>query len=139
MDPLRVGDHSISFEPPDVLKTSLRGDVTPEDVRAIAAFIRRASPGPRPTFILADVADLREVAREARREAVKEPAYARYRGIAVYNASFQVRVLMKFVLLAFNLIAGVTDNPMEFFATETEARRWIDERRRTLAREEPAG
>jgi hypothetical protein len=113
--------------------------LTPAEIRAISAYIKRASRGLHHLLVLVDVAGLRGISPETRRAAIAEPSLAPYRGIAVYNASFQARIVMKLLGLALNLVNRITDNPLAFFATEAEARRWIEERRRTIAREEPAG
>jgi hypothetical protein len=139
MERVQIGGHTLAFEPPDIIKADVRGDITPEDVHAISATIKRVSPGLPRLFVLADLARFRGISSEARSAAISQPSAAPYRGFALYNTSFHVRILMKFVLLALNLVTRRQDNPLAFFATEAEARRWIEERRRTIAREEPGG
>jgi hypothetical protein len=38
-----------------------------------------------------------------------------------------------------NLVVRNRDNPVTFWSTEAEARRWLEERRRTIAARQAAG
>jgi hypothetical protein len=133
---LRLGAHVVTFEPPDLITARLHGDITEEMVRAFYRFLAEVTAGKGHIMVLIDLGDLGEILRETRRSVTRRPDLPPYRGMVFYNATFQARVTLKFLLLAVNLITRNRDNPLVFCDSEAEGRRWIEERRRTLAREE---
>jgi len=128
----KIGNHVAKFEPPDLLHLSLRGDLSVEDVQGISAFVRANRAKGSHLVLLADLAELGNVAPEARKVVAHEKTMPLYRGMAMYNATFRTRVLMKLVLGATRLLSDVR-TPIRFFQTEAEARHWSNSRRNDIA------
>ena len=135
----QIGRHSITFEPPGILRFVLVDDVSAQEAEAMAAFAREHLAG-RP-FILAllDVGDLGAIPAETRKAAARLSAEFPYRGIAFCHASFRARVVTKLLGGALRLFAPRLDNPLRYFDTEAEARIWLAERVRELSEHARAG
>lgn len=132
-----IGQHGASFEEPGLFVIRTQGDLGPEDIVGLAAFIHERAVGRRYLLVLGDARGLGEISAEARKAAVRVSKQLPYRGIALHGASFQARVVTRLLMGAAHLLFGSSDNPTRFFDTEAEARAWLHERTRQLAAEEP--
>lgn len=107
---------------------ALRGAVSAEDLKGITA--ARAELLSDAPFVLAlvDARELGAIPVETRKLAARTIPLVTYRGIALFGASFQTRILAKLVLGAARLLGREERNPVQFFDTEAEARAWLTER-----------
>ncbi len=126
-----IGLHAFSFEPPDLVHCVIRGDISPDEMRRMIAYVRTRAGEREPVLILADIAGLGAIAPDSRKE-VRATVGIPYGAIAVHSATFQTKVLASMVLGAIKLLSGERI-PIVFFGTEAEARRWIDGQRAALA------
>jgi hypothetical protein len=129
----RLRGHTLRFSPNGLFHFIIEGDITADDARAITAFTREHAAGRTYVLLLADLGALGSISHEARRIGVHAEKRVPYRAIAVYRASFEKRILASLILRAMALFKRLEDNPVQFFATEAEARAWIAERFRCLA------
>jgi len=120
------------FEPPDLIFCSLIGVITAELLHTNTRFLPffRSLPC---VFTLLDVSDFKSIPAEARRASVGMNAGIRNRGCAVIGASMPVRLVATVILRGVALVNRHIDNPTRFFATEDEARAWLEARRRAVA------
>lgn len=125
----------VGWEDPDLLLLRYKGQVTVAHVeQAVAESLRRI--GLREYHVaLIDVGQLVGLTAEARKVATSSREKANIRGVAVIGASFHLKVLGNLMDRAARLVYRAKDNPFEFFGSEAEARVWLEERRRVLAKE----
>lgn len=128
-----LSKHHVSFEPPDVLRVVVRGDVAVSDVRDIVIAMDRTAAGLRSPLALVDVTEMGDVPPGVRAFAARNPPRLPMHGVAIHGASFQTRVLTKLILSAIKLLSPSLVHPFVFVRTEAEARAWLEARRRSLA------
>jgi len=133
MHEVMIGRHAFGFEPPDLLRAEIHGAVSAEEMARFAAYTRARAGECASLLVLADVSDMGDVSADARKEA-RAAVGVRFGGTALYGASFQRRMVVTLVMSALRLLSGDENNPLVFFGTEAEARRWIAARRHELAR-----
>ncbi len=108
-----------------------RGLCTAEVLAGIIAVIDPVLARHERAFLITDISHSRGFDAAARRLIVewhkRNPAAAS----AVFGSNFVVRTLLMLIGRAASLLSQQTNTA--FFATEQEARRWIDEQRRRLA------
>ena len=81
-----------------------------------------------------DLSELDNLPAQVRREASETVKVLPLRGTVVYGAPLKAKILAKLLMTAVNLFkGGKNQNVVEFTETETEARAWLDRRRRELA------
>jgi len=86
-------------------------------------------------FFLIDAEDLETISPEGRRAVAETLKVLPLRGMAVVQAPLKARVVTKLVITAINLFRRDANlNPIAFFDNETEALKWIAERRQKFAR-----
>ncbi len=127
----RIGDHSFRVEPPDLLFVRDRGDILPEHAEEILQEARRLAESGGPPLWIIDMTELGEVPARTRRVAAHFDILALIGAVAVLGASFMHRITMKVVLNVAKLARPGAPTPeVRFFASEGEARAWLDEVRR---------
>lgn len=115
-----VGAHIMRFEPPDLVCARIVGDLSADDVAALARTYRRA-PGRLYSIII--TSELGSISSAAKK-AVRDIPVAH--GVAIVGASRQMQLvisLLNKVLMIANL---GKNNPITFVETEEEARRWVE-------------
>ncbi len=122
-----IGLHEFSFEPPDLARGVFRGDISADEMRRMVAYMRACTAEHAPVMFMADVTALGAIPPETRKE-VRGTVGIPYGALAVHGATFRTKILCTLVLGAMKLLSGV-QTPIGFFATEAEARRWLDEQR----------
>jgi hypothetical protein len=127
-----VGENCIRFEPPDICFVVYGGDLSEAEAIGINAEIRKVAEGKGHTFLLCDLTNMGDVSTEVRKTSAETLRMVNFRGIAVYGASFHLRVIAMLVAKLINVKAASADNPIRFFSTGAEARAWLDERRRAV-------
>jgi hypothetical protein len=127
---LVFGKHVTYFEEPDIIFMKLTGDCSDAEGLELLRRQRSFAEGRKMLFFLMDGAEMAGIspgARKAVAETLKEiPLY----GMANFNAPMKARVVAKLVITAINLFRkDASTNPVEFFSSEAEARKWIESRR----------
>jgi hypothetical protein len=124
----RVGEHEVRHEPPDGVHIVYRGAITPADFNAVGDAIEAMGRGPRSVFMLIDISDMGSVDAGARRAGANDRRTPLVHSVACVGGGFQLRVLFNMLLKAAQLVYR---HPMSirFFATESEARQWLDAQR----------
>ncbi len=132
---IRIGAHLFRWEPPDVGYVCYHGDLEGESMFALSEQSRHYTLGRPHLFLLVDMAHVGKVSTEARQVLAQGGRDLNMRGIAVIGATGPMRIISSLVSRAVDLLNGNRDNPTRFFESESEARRWIGERRaaQTLA------
>lgn len=127
----RIGQHILSFEPPDLILGVPNGDITASDLPGMIAFVEHHAAGLPYVLVLVDISELGEVSPDVRKASADLSKALPYHGMAFYGASFQARLFVKLLWNVMNLFSG-RDNPAHFARTEEEARAWILERRKVI-------
>lgn len=131
---VHVGKHALCFEPPDIVHLRPTGDVSVSDSLALMKFVNELPFGENSIFSLVDMS----------KSGRQDPAVAKlpestdymkkYRAQVFYNATFTHRTLIGiFVRVGKVLKPGALQGPVEIFATEAEARAWINQHREKTA------
>jgi hypothetical protein len=132
--PKIFGKHSLRFEEPDLVVFTFVGDITAAEVRESLEDLKGFAAGRPYVLELADMTRAGTMPAEVRKQAAETLKGMPFRGVALFGASFQLRVFANLFINAVNLFTR-QDNPGAFFKTEIEARAWLDERRRLVAAE----
>lgn len=120
------GAHRARFEPPDVLVMQTMGDVGIEEIRQFLGDLVKWPRPERGFFYISDVSQMGHQTGQVAGEMRKLPPNI-FRATAVVGAKFHQRVaadLLRRVMVRLNLPGYAAD--AQFFATEAEARVWID-------------
>lgn len=129
-----IGAHSCWFEPPDLFRVRLVGDISPSDFEGINQVALERSARAGHLFWLVDVTRAGSIEPEARRLMVQEAPPPWVWGAAVFGLGFPQRVLLRMMQRAAALL-GVPGPLVEVCAGEAEALAWIAaERQRRTAR-----
>lgn len=129
-----TGRHVTYFEEPDILYLQLDGPVTEPEGLEINRLHRELGQGKKRLFFLVDLFNLESIHPAVRKDTGSIVKELPLRGAALYNASLKAKVVAKLILTAANLFRKEEEKmPIAFFATEQEARAWIDNRREELA------
>lgn len=126
----RTGDHKVRFEAPDIIHSCPCGDISLSDSLALVEFAKNQPRPPKGFFSLVDMSRVgRQDPAVAKRPEAQE-LLKMQRAQVFYNASFHQRALIGiFVRLSRLLKHSAPANAM-IFATEAEARAWIEETRK---------
>jgi len=127
----RIGLHALSFEPPDLVRCVIQGDISADEMRRMIAYVRACAEERAPVLFLADIAGLGAIPPDTRKE-VRATVGIPYGAIAAHSATFQTKILASMILGAMKLLSGER-TPVAFFGTEAEARRWLEAERAALA------
>jgi hypothetical protein len=107
------------------------GDVSEAEMRRLLDELSASAKGREWVLMLADLSKARSASPGARKLGAQKKEY-HVRGVALFGASPRFRIVANLVITASNLLVKNPDNPFRFFATEAEARAWLDERRRIV-------
>lgn len=126
----RVGNHAVRFEPPDIIHTRPNGDISLSDSLALGVFAKSLSKPEKGYFSLVDMTHAgRQDPAIAKRPEAHE-YLASQRAQVFYNASFHQRALIGIFVRLSRLLKHSTPANAVIFATEAEARDWIEKARR---------
>lgn len=135
----RIGDSLLRVEPPDLLFVRDRGTVLPEHIAAIVEEARQLASGGPPLWLM-DMSELGEVPAPTRKFIAKSDLLSLVGGAAVIGATFAHRVIVKLVINVGKLARPGAPSPeIRYFASEAEARAWLDEVRRSRVSRGPRG
>ncbi|MRG90797.1 hypothetical protein [Polyangium spumosum] len=118
-----IGPHRVWIEPPDVLRTQIRGDITVEHVMALLDVIDGFPPRVR-VYILRDARQTGVPTREAREALVKNLPVERVAAVVTYGASFQVRAILMMLSHAMRVLRP-SHPRFVFVETEADARAFL--------------
>jgi hypothetical protein len=127
-----IGKHVVRTEPPDVFIVEFVGDLSLDEMRRIFAEQKQFEAGKEYILLLSDMSNAGSVSAEARKIIPTESKGTVCRGMAIYGASFHVRVLATLVTTAARLLNKFSNYPTHFFDTEAQAREWLKERRMSI-------
>ena len=132
---IRIGETMIRYEPPDICYLEVVGAPDVAEAIKLMDAVRRFSEGKDVFFTLNNVARTSGFPPDARRFVADRMRAMPIRGIAIFGASFHMRVVLTLFSKARGLVFGDQKrSPMHIFATEAEARAWIAEQRAAAAR-----
>ncbi|CAN96743.1 MULTISPECIES: STAS/SEC14 domain-containing protein [Sorangium] len=107
-----------------ILRFAIEGDISEEIARSLCAVFRRVSESGREVFVLADARRVGTLTAAARSAMAEELRGVRFGGVAVFGASFSVRVVTTLASRSVQFFTGEV-YPMAFFDTEDEACAWL--------------
>ncbi|MGK3986111.1 STAS/SEC14 domain-containing protein [Sorangium sp. So ce136] len=123
---------SLLREDPDgFLFTVTEGDISEDTARAIAAACRRLMESGREVLVLSDASRTGTILPSARKAMAEGLRGVHFDAIAVFGGSFPLRVVSTLAAKTVQILTGQS-YPVEFFATEAEARAWLLARRDAL-------
>jgi len=134
-----IGNQTPFFEAPDIIFLKLRGACVWEEGSEINRRHREWAKDLDRVFFLIDLSELDRIDPEVRKDATRTLAEVPLRGMVGFSAPIKAKVIAKLIFTALNLFSKKADRvPLNFTATEEEARAWIAERRRELDAAAPA-
>jgi hypothetical protein len=131
----KVGQHSICFEPPDVVTIVFVGDVSGPEMSAINDKPRELFDKEE-YFSILNLEKLGSFSAEAKQKIRESPLT---KGVAAFGASFQTKIVISLLSKVYSMLYRGGAAPVFFAATGAEARAWIEARRQTLADEKTKG
>jgi hypothetical protein len=128
---LVVGKHIVEQLGPDVLLMRLLGELTAEETRQLIILDREQARRNGYSLVLIDGTQLAGYGSEARQATFDEMRrHSGYMGsTAIYGLSGTLTWLMKLVLRGVGVLASYIDDEVQLFATEEEARAFLNKRR----------
>ena len=115
---------SLREDPEGFLCTVVEGDLSDEMARAIAVACRRLSDSGREVLVLCDTRRTGTISPSARKVMANEMRAVRFDAIAIFGASFAVRVISTLAAKSVQILTHQS-YPVHFFDTEAEARAWL--------------
>lgn len=129
-----IGRHTLRFEAPALFHLIARGDVSPEEAVAFAAFVREHTQGAALPLSLSDLRELGDISAETRKAAAREFAGFEVCAMAVVGGGFRERLLIRMLLGALQLFwPAHRGMKLGFFDAEAAARDWLAGRARERA------
>ena len=129
----RIGKQITYFDEPDTIVLELDGAVTLEEGAEINRRHGEFGEGRENIFFLLSLRKLESIHPMVRKGAAEVLAKLNMRGMVGYDCPTKTRVIAKLIFTAMSLFSRRARPPLEFFATEEEARGWIRRRRAELA------
>ncbi|WP_437776782.1 STAS/SEC14 domain-containing protein [Sorangium sp. So ce1097] len=124
-DPRRADARPWFREDPDgFMYTHVDGDLSEDMARALAAACRRINESGREVVMICDARRMGTVPAPTRKAMAEGFRPVRFIAIAVFGASFTVRVISTLAMKSIQIVNRQA-YPVEFFATEAEARAWL--------------
>ena len=117
-----------------ILCTVLDGTFSEDMGRALAATCLRLTESGRDVLLLCDTHRASALPSAARKVVAHEMRGVRLAAVAVVGASFTMRVASTLTYKGIQIVTGQS-YPLEFFATEAEARAWLLAQREALRAE----
>lgn len=114
-----VGAHNISFEPPDVCKFEIVGDLNGDELLKVAQFLKGVKGR---FYLIVDTSKLGSFTTSAKK-AIKEVPVAL--GVAIFGASRQMQLVLSILNKVYMMVNFGTDIPLTYVANEEEAHKWF--------------
>lgn len=128
------GALSTTFEPPDVIRLNLKGEVSLAEAEGISRANQQWAADMPYFMYLIDMGGGASLGSEVRQSVAAALESLPLRGTAIFNADFQTKIVAKLLLIYVN--RNRRDSPISFHGTEEEARSWLSERRKEILRNE---
>lgn len=126
----------VTFEEPDVVFWHLTGKVEEPHIVQIYDEMMGFSRGKSHVLVLIDVSQMISMTPAARRIGAAGPVPGKkvmpVQGCVVVGASFHIKVLGLLVTKAAQVFNPNAEMVIHYCDTETEARKWLDKRRRDI-------
>jgi hypothetical protein len=123
-----IGKHRIRIEPPDLFVVTHDGDISFQEAAAIMHRLEAFTAGKDRVFLLLDVRRAGNMPPEARKGIVGTMGRLPVGGVAIFGATFSIRVAATLMAKAASLLHPSAP-AASFFASEADARAWLDDRR----------
>lgn len=122
-----IGAHRIRFESPDLLTIVFGGLFAVEEAQKVVQITMETSQSAGPVLLSVDVARFQSSGRKVREIFAKGAAHdVRIQAMGIWGASFPVQMAMMMVIRAGRALkVNGFAFPLEFKATEEEAREWL--------------
>lgn len=124
-------------EPPDLIYTFGRGELTAEDMTLTNEFYKKHIRDWPYVLLIGYQNEQSGTTADARKVAANVFAWVPFRGVCLVGGSIVDRTVGKMILTVINSL-WKRDNPITFVKSDDEAREWIAQRRRDLAAKEDA-
>ncbi|WP_437895699.1 STAS/SEC14 domain-containing protein [Sorangium sp. So ce124] len=111
-------------EPDGVLFITVVGDISEQMARTITAACQRLRDSGRDVLVLSDARGNGAISPQARKAFAEGLSSARLDAVALFGASFSLRVIGTLIFKSMNLLAQ-RSHSIAFFDTEGEARAWL--------------
>jgi len=128
---IRVGEHSLHIEAPDVFVIVIRGDVDEGQAVAVCEAMVAFAKGKKYVLFLCDLTDMGDISQTVRQTFADYSRLGPPRGTALFGGSFRVRILVDIVTRVSNLFSR-RYRQVRFVGTEAEARACLEELRRSF-------
>ncbi len=122
-----IDAHRVRFEPPDILLVQTNGTIHPDQCDVFFNLVYGLCPD-RPFYILRDAQNGGVHGSETRSRILELSDPARFAGIAIFGASFRLRVLVTMLHKTVRTLKRSFPDAT-FVDTEAEARAWIQAHR----------
>ncbi|WP_437722079.1 STAS/SEC14 domain-containing protein [Sorangium sp. So ce861] len=119
-----------------LLCTVVEGDLSDDMAREIAAACKSLSDSGREVLVLSDTRRIGTILPSARKVMASEMRAVRFDAIALFGASFAVRVVSTLAAKSVQILTQQS-YPVQFFETEAEARAWLLAQRDALRGSRP--
>ncbi|WP_437568204.1 MULTISPECIES: STAS/SEC14 domain-containing protein [unclassified Sorangium] len=123
-------------DPDGLLCTVVEGDLSDDMAREIAAACKGLSDSGREVLVLSDTRRIGTILPSARKVMASEMRAVRFDAIALFGASFAVRVVSTLAAKSVQILTQQS-YPVQFFETEAEARAWLLAQRDALRGSRP--
>src|SRR5262245_55495825 len=130
---MQIGRHTLQFEPPDILHTIYRGDVSPHEFVEMYGFVKDLAAERPYLLYLADVSELPIPSADVRRNTAEFDRTLRIHAWAFYGGTFATNTIVTLLGIAANL---VSDKPVRCFESKADAYAWLVSLRKHLLAEE---
>lgn len=126
----QVGDQQATIEG-DILFMRFSGDYKPEEAQQLLSLGDAIYREQGRVFLLADLTKLQTLGPKTRKVLANWPYLGPYQGVG-FGVSLPLRAVAQLVLAAQRAIGVGPPLSVQTFATETEARAWIDQERQKM-------
>jgi hypothetical protein len=123
-----VGAHRVVFEAADMISVHFGPTLTEEEMEAIVNVQARHAAG-RAYFLILDFTRIGTISAAARRAVGRSTTKLRFRGIAMYGASFHMKIMARLVNTALAIFSK-RPFPQQFFDSREAALIWVEELRK---------
>ncbi|ADO69748.1 STAS/SEC14 domain-containing protein [Stigmatella aurantiaca] len=124
----RFGAHTLSFEEPDLVKVTFRGQMDIQEQQASYACVEEIRARQETLYLLGDLRLSTGFSPQARRSMGENPHPVQYKAMAFFGASFTMRTIFNMLGRA-QLLMGRKTASTAFTDTEQEAREWLAQQR----------
>ena len=133
-DSWQIGKHSFRLDPSHVLSMTMVGELYPEEAAELMRIGNRIAEERPYILAIADVSRLTMISPEARKAMTSVPQSPKHDSMAIFGASFTIRVVVTLTSALRQALGRQHAAVVRMFDTESQARAWLEERRRSLER-----